>query len=181
MAEHPKIMAEDSAGQYEANIIGFKGIIYFGLGLFALIVVTFVLMWAFQYRVLEPRAKETDERNRNPLALTQEERLPPEPRLQSAPGFGVDSPNGRVNLELREPAAEYEELLKQWNDELENGQKDEKTGTVITLPIREAKSRLLKDGAVRSRSAEEAKATLKEAAWMFSASSSGRVASERRY
>ena len=32
---------------YEENEIGLKGIVYFGIGLFLLIVITFGLMWAF--------------------------------------------------------------------------------------------------------------------------------------
>jgi hypothetical protein len=52
-----------------------------------------------------------------------------------------------VNLELLAPQAEYRELEKQWNDLLQNGQKDAQTGTVITLPIEDAKKRLLEQTA----------------------------------
>ncbi len=107
---------------YEENEIGFKGILSFAIGLFLLIVITFGLMWGF-LRVLK------DNRNENagpvnPLMMNEKERLPPEPRLQSAPGFGVDSEKGRVNLELTIPQAEYRELTKQWQDLWEHGQKD---------------------------------------------------------
>ena len=85
---------------YEQNVIGMRGIVYFGVGLFLLIVVTFGLMWALQ-NVMEDNAKQEKD-IKSPLALSEEERLPPAnvPHLQAAPGFGVDSPNGRVNLEL---------------------------------------------------------------------------------
>jgi len=33
---------------YEQNIIGLKGILYFGIGLLILILITFGLMWALQ-------------------------------------------------------------------------------------------------------------------------------------
>ena len=90
---------------YEENSIGLSGIVYFGVGLLALIVITFVLMWAFLYK-LRDFAKENAGPS-NPMFMTEKERLPPEPRLQAAPGFGVDSEAGRVNLELMAPASEY--------------------------------------------------------------------------
>src|SRR6478609_7436773 len=83
---------------YEQNIVGLKGIVYFGIGLFLLIVITFGLMWSLM-NVLSDSFAE-DKRGNNPMAMTDKERLPPEPRLQLAPGFGIDSPDGRVNLEL---------------------------------------------------------------------------------
>ena len=46
----------------------------------------------------------------NPLAMSDREQLPPEPRLQMAPGFGVDTEKGRVNLELSYPQSEYRTL-----------------------------------------------------------------------
>jgi hypothetical protein len=53
------------------------------------------------------------------MAMTEEERLPPAPRLQAARGFGVQIPDGEwVNLENREPEAEYRVLYKQWQREL---------------------------------------------------------------
>lgn len=72
---------------YEQNLIGLRGVIYFGIGLFLLIVVTFGLMWAMQ-NVMEDQARETKDQ-KSPLALSEQEKLPPEPRLQAAPGFGI--------------------------------------------------------------------------------------------
>ncbi len=178
MAEHEKTNV-DFDQPYEQNIIGLRGIIYFGVGLFLLIVVTFGLMWVLQYQVLQPQAEEADRQNQEPLALSEEEKLPPEPRLQSAPGFGVEDPNGgRINLELTAPQSEYWELEKQWKKLWEEGRKDEKTGTVIALPIEEAKERLLKDSSVKAKTGEEAKKTLENSKKLVSASSAGRTASD---
>jgi len=179
MSEQKEVNIDTGKG-YESNVVDAKLIVYFTGGLFLLIVITFGLMWVFQYWVLEAQWAEDDKKNELPMALKGDEKLPPEPRLQSAPGFGVDSKGGRVNLELREPQAEYRELLKQWEDEWENGQKDEQTGTVITLPIEAAKEKVLKDGLLKARSEEESKETLKEATTFYSSSSSGRLASEAR-
>ncbi len=168
---------------YEQNIIGMRGIIYFAIGLILLIVITFGLMWVFQYQVLQPDYNEANERDQNPMEFSKDEKLPPEPRLQSAPGFGVDDPrNGqRINLELREPQAEYHQLTKIWQDQWENGQKDEKTGTVISLPIDEAKEKFLEGSKnINTTTGETGEKALNEARTMISASSAGRMASNVR-
>ena len=180
MSSHEKIEV-DLDQPYEENIIGLKGIIYFGIGLFLLIVVTFALMWVFQYQVLQPQAEAEDKKNAHPLALSEEERLPPEPRLQGAPGFGVDDPKTgqRIKLELKAPQAEYWELEKQYKELWEKGEKDEKTGTVISLPIEEAKKKMLADTSIKKVSDEEGKKALEEAGSIVSSSSAGRLASEK--
>jgi hypothetical protein len=162
---------------YEQNLIGMRGIIYFGVGLFLLIVVTFGLMWALQ-NVMEDNARETKD-VKSPLALNEQERLPPEPRLQAAPGFGVDSDKGRVNLELMAPQSEYRELHRQWEKLWAEGQKDEKTGTEITLPIEKAKERLLGQKP-KERVEADGKKALEETRTYVSYSSSGRTRTDRR-
>jgi hypothetical protein len=167
---------------YEQNVIGLKGIVYFGIGLLLLIVVTFVLMF-FLLNVLEDQSvKDKDEMvpmRREAIQKNADVFLPPEPRLQVAPGFGVDGSNGRVNLELREPQSEWWELERKWKSDLANGQKDEKTGTVISLPIEEAKNRLLQEN-VKARPAEQGQKALEESRSIVSYSSAGRVANEIR-
>ena len=163
---------------YEQNLIGLRGIVYFGVGLFLLIVVTFGLMWALM-NVMEDNAVETKDQ-KSPLALSEQDRLPPEPRLQSAPGFGVDDEKGRVNLELAIPQAEYRELHRQWEKLLAEGQKDTKTNTVISLPIEEAKKKLLEEGGLKAKTGAEAEKTLDESRTFVSYSSSGRTRTDRR-
>lgn len=165
---------------YEQNIIGMRGIIYFAVGLFLLIVVTFGLMWALQ-NVMEDQAIESKKSN-NPLMLTDKERLPPEPRLQAAPGFGVESANGRVNLELKAPQSEWWELQKQYKELWEKGQTtvsaDGKQTTVVTLPIKDAKTRILEREKTASVAANEEVMT--KSRMIISDSSAGRIASEKR-
>ncbi|MBK9529557.1 MAG: hypothetical protein IPO41_14890 [Acidobacteria bacterium] len=72
---------------------------------FLLIVVTFGLMWAL-LNVMKDYSRETAG-PANPMAQTDRERLPPEPRIQAAPGFGVQSDKGWVNMELSAPQSEY--------------------------------------------------------------------------
>jgi hypothetical protein len=167
---------------YEQNLVGMRGILYFGLGLFLLIVVTFGLMWAMQ-NVMEDEAKERKDK-KNPLAMTEKERLPPEPRVQLAPGFGVEGPNGRINLELKPPGSEYRELRAQWEKQWKDGQsmvsEDGKTTTLVTLPIEEAKKKLLEENKPKARADGEAQSALDEARSFVSYSSAGRTRTDKR-
>jgi hypothetical protein len=162
---------------YEPNEIGLSGIVKFAAGLFILIVVTFGLMWVF-YGVLEQNAVERFGPP-NPMAMSDKEQLPPEPRLQGAPGFGVDTTDGRVNLELTAPQAEYQVLHKEWVDQIEHGQTHPVTGTIISMPIEDAKTIYLgldkkaKAGADAEKLAAESRKYISDA-------SSGRVASASR-
>ncbi|MFL6374167.1 MAG: hypothetical protein ACJ73D_05835 [Pyrinomonadaceae bacterium] len=161
---------------YEENEIRLKGIIYFWIGLVALIVVTFGLMWAL-INVLREYNHDNQEQ-RGPLAMSEKERLPPEPRLQMAPGFGIDTDRGRINLELSYPQSEYRTFRDEWTRLWENGQKDPQTGAVSVLPIEQAKEKVL---ASNPKVAPNADPDMLEKSRMYvSQQSSGRVASEKR-
>ena len=162
---------------YEENVIGFKGIAYFGVGLFLLIVITFGLMWALM-GVLEDNAKETKS-STNPMAMSEIEALPPEPRLQAAPGFGVEGPNGRVNLELTAPQSEWWELEKQYKEIWDKGMRNPSTGEVSALPIEQAKQAFLSQQ-IKARSGAEAEKLYEESKLRFSDASSGRAATDRK-
>ncbi len=162
---------------YEQNVVGLRGIIYFGVGLLLLIVITFFLMWALM-RLFADQYK-ADAAKPSPLMLNEKDRLPPEPRLQLAPGFGIDTPGGRVNLELAPPSAEYQEFHKQWLDIWKNGEKDQKTGAFAILPIEEAKKRLLQQ-APKATSDPNAENNYENSRLYYSDASSGRVADRKR-
>jgi hypothetical protein len=99
------------------------------------IVICFGLYFLFWYYEAREEAKEP---KAGPMAMTKEERFPPEPRLQKAPGFGLKLENGEwINLEKREPSAQYQELRKQWEQTLNEGLKDQ-SNNVVGLPIEEA-------------------------------------------
>ncbi len=168
---------------YEQNLIGLRGVIYFAVGLFLLIVVTFGLMFAL-LNVMEKEA-EKSKASDNPMMMNDRERLPPEPRLQAAPGFGVESENGRVNLELKAPQSEYWELREQWKTLWKNGQKDAKTGTVVTMAVNEAKAKYLEQSAGATVAAatpqpQKTDDALQKSRLIVSDSSAGRTASEKR-
>lgn len=158
---------------YEENNIQLRGIIGFAVGLLLLIVITFGLMWALLY-VLESYAAES-QAARNPMQLSEKDRLPPEPRLQGAPGFGVEGPNGRINLELAAPQAEYWELEKQWKVLWEEGAKHPETGAVISMPIEKAKEVVLSSGLKASQDPEAGKLAERSRQY-YTDASAGRIA-----
>ncbi len=162
---------------YEQNEIQLKGIFGFAIGLILLIVVTFALMWAF-LNVLKDYTTE-NAGPANPMAMSELERLPPEPRLQGAPGFGVESEKGFVNMELSAPQAEYRELHKQWEILWKDGRKDAQTGVVTMMSIDEAKAMLLSQS-VKAKNGPDAEKALKDSKEHISDSSAGRMASETR-
>lgn len=161
---------------YEANEIGLKGIIGFAIGLVLLIVITFGLMYAFLGALEENNQENAGPAN--PMIMSDKERLPPEPRLQTAPGFGVEFDKGRVNLELQAPQAEYRELRKQWDEILKHGRKDEKTGVMSIMPIEMAKEKFLAQN-VKARSGADVEEFYENSRSLISDSSAGRLASEK--
>ncbi len=169
--------AYDRADAYEKDRIELRGIIFFGLGLVLLIGVTFLLMYALE-QGMEAQAKADDVLS--PMALTEQEKaegknLPPEPRLQSAPGFKVETETETLNLELREPQSEYRALLKSWEKTWVEGRKDPNTGAVITLPMEQAKQKVLQENQIKTRAPEQAQQALQDTMRLPAYSSSGRT------
>jgi hypothetical protein len=133
--------------------------------------VYFLMLFLFNFLNAQ---EEKNEPKRGPMAMSEAERLPPEPRLQSAPGFGVKLENGQwVTLEKREPEAEYHVLRDQWQSALHEGVKDS-NGRVVGMPIEAAMKKLVSDNTLKSR----AQTTNQQSDYgeeMPTAASSGRV------
>jgi len=135
---------------HETSDVYIAGIAKFAIALLVLTVAVYFLMWGL-FRVFESRVKEPP---RSPMALTGRDRLPPEPRLQGAPGFGegleknanagkskaAGSPEPPKN-----PLWEIKAERDQWNDVLENGPVDQ-SGKRYGMPIEKAKQEILKQG-----------------------------------
>jgi hypothetical protein len=167
---------------HEASDVNVSGILKFVMGLTVLGVAVFVLMWGM-FRLLN--AQETEkEPPPGPMAMTEEERLPPEPRLQAAKGFGVKQENGEwVNLETKEPEAEYRVLREQWERRLNCHSGDESPGHISSVakesqpdcvPIEEAMKKLLEGDGLPVRTSANNSGTPKDVA-PPTAWSSGRV------
>ena len=120
-------------------------VLYFIAGLVVFALVMHLAMYG-AFNFCEAR-EEAAERQASPLARTKAESLPPEPRLQLAPGFEVRNEDGkRIDLsyeasktgKLPAPQSEYWTVKEQWDKELKDyGWADQKAGAV-RLPIEEA-------------------------------------------
>jgi len=130
---------------HEASDVSVSGVVKFVMGLTVLGVVVFVLMWGL-FRLLDTQ-EQTKEPQPGPMAMKPEERLPPAPRLQAAKGFGVKLENGEwVNLENREPQAEYRVLREQWERDLKCSPEQEAKVHAGCVPIDQAMEKVLEAG-----------------------------------
>src|SRR2546428_2780342 len=108
---------------HEMSDVDVKGILTFVVGLTVMTVAVYLLM-LLMFNVMN-KQEVSKEQKPSPMALSEKERLPSEPRLQAAPGFGVDLSNGkRVDLSLLAPQEEYQVIQKQWQEVLRQGPKD---------------------------------------------------------
>ena len=148
---------------HEVSDVSISGIARFVVALVVLMVVSFLLMWAM-FRSLSSRIVEPE---RSPMALTEKERLPPEPRLQGAPGFADELERAAeagqekkpVGHEVasgtpapKDPLWEIHVLRAQWEKVLKEGPVDQ-NGKRYGMPIERAKEEVLKDLKVRDQKA----------------------------
>jgi len=168
---------------HEVSDVDLRGIIGFLIGLSVMTVVVYVLM-LLMFNVLNSREEKKEADNR-PMALSERERLPPEPRLQSAPGFAEDLAKQAGVKEVddltkpRDRTWEMEQLRKKWDDELLHGAKDP-SGKPVALPIDEAKKLLLTSGALPVRTTTPAPGGPDYGIDMPTAASSGRMTEKRK-
>jgi len=115
-ASHPAV--ENPAASHEESDVNIRAVLGFAVALIAVAIVVHVLVWVlfrfFEARAARPTTVEY------PLAVQQENRLPPEPRLQTNP-----------REDLRELRESEEQTLTTygWVD---------RNGGVVRIPIDEA-------------------------------------------
>ncbi|HXQ70840.1 MAG TPA: hypothetical protein VN844_10155 [Pyrinomonadaceae bacterium] len=121
--------------EHEASDVSVAGVATFvAILTIATIVISIGMVFLFKYF----DAQAAKERQPGPMALSDKERLPPEPRLQAAPGFAVTLEDGqRINLQNKEPQAEYRVLRAEWEKELRGELKDQ-SGNLVAIPIDQA-------------------------------------------
>ena len=124
---------------HEESDVSVSGIATFVIALTIMTAAVFVGMWfLFKYY----QSQEAKEPQPGPMALSKQQRLPPEPRLQSAQGFRVTLENGQeVNLEKTQPQMEYQVLRAQWLEDLKEGSHDS-SGKPTGMPIEEAMKKI---------------------------------------
>ena len=161
---------------HEYSDISVGGVLTFMATLTIATIVISIGMWLlFDYF----NAQAEKEAKPGPMALTKQERLPPEPRLQAAPGFALTLENGeRVNLELHRPQDEYRVLRAQWEKTLHEGAKDS-SGNTVGMPIDQAIRSVVSTG-LPARTTTATPGKLDDyAVSLPTASSSGRATEKR--
>lgn len=133
---------------HETSDVNVPALLKFVLALTIMTAVSFVLMLIL-FNFLNARETQK-EPPAGPMAMSEQESLPPEPRLQSARGFGVKLENGQwVSLETREPQAEYHVVREQWLQALKEGPKDQ-SGRPIGIPIETAMQKFVTEQSARA-------------------------------
>ena len=135
---------------HETSDVNVRGVLTFAVVLAVSTILVAAGLWML-FKFLNSQEAKRDPKP-GPMALRPEQRLPPEPRLQAAPGFQLRLENGQtINLEKREPQAEYKELRKQWEQSLKAIAIDDVMKHVVSqgLPSKPKKSSLkLEDFAI---------------------------------
>ncbi len=122
---------------HERSDVNVGAIVKFVLLLTLLTVVVYVLMWGM-FRLFNAQAQK--EPAPGPMAMSEAERLPPEPRLQGAQGFGSELAKAAGENDSkapRDPEWEIRVLYQLWEDNLKNGLRDA-NGNVVGMSIDEA-------------------------------------------
>lgn len=133
---------------HERSDVSVRGVIMFCVVLgISIAIVSFGVWIMFRYF----NAQEAKAPPPGPMALSSKDRLPPEPRLQAAPGFGPTLDDGtRVQLENQPPQAEYRVLREQWEKELHGELKDQ-SGNPVSMPIDQAMKQVVSGNALPAR------------------------------
>jgi len=148
-------VTKHAAVTFEASDVHIAGIVKFVIGLAILTIAVYFMMWGL-FRAFESSEPEPP---RSPMALKEGEQLPPEPRLQGAPGFGAGlERTAPVTTEAANPQTaggglqnpkdslwEIRSLRAQWQDILEHGPIDQ-NGQRYGMPIEDAKKKILEQG-----------------------------------
>jgi hypothetical protein len=166
---------------HELSDVNVPAILKFVAGLTVLTIVVYLLMWLLFIFLNSREVKK--EPQPGPMAMSEHERLPPEPRLQAAPGFAGDlikSAGEGGSDEPKDPQWEITFLRKQWNDTLENGPRDQ-SGRIVGLPIEQAMQKVLEDKVLVSRAQQNPSSNLDGYPLSTpTAASSGRMTEKRR-
>ena len=160
---------------HETSDINVRAVLTFTV---ALTITTFAAAFGLRYLFKFFNQQEARSSRPGPMALTQRDRLPPEPRLQGAPGFQITLEDGQTrNLERGAPQSEYRLLRQQWEENLKTGLKDQ-SGNVVGMPIDAAIDKIVSEG-LPSKPKQPNGKLIDYATSMPTASSSGRETEKR--
>jgi len=165
---------------HERSDVDVGGILKFIIGLTLMTIAVYLLMWGF-FRLLTAQAKK--EPAPGPMAMSEKERLPPEPRLQGAKGFAEELQKATKTIDdgrPLDPKWEIHVLRQMWDDSLKNGMRDS-NGQVVGMPIEDAIKKVAESNLPsRATGATQGQNPYKEFAISIpTAASSGRMTEKR--
>jgi len=136
MVEHAHQQPDRLDVNHEESDVNIRAIFQFGAGLMALTVVVYVVVWLL-FGYLARREDKASAGRMYPLAVGQENQMPPEPRLQSNP-----------RQDLKDLRAAEDEMLRnyQWID---------RNAGIVRIPIDEAMRLTLQRGLPSRESAPQ--------------------------
>lgn len=160
---------------HETSDVNVPALLKFVLALTIMTAVVYVLM-LFLFSFLN--AQETNnEPPPGPMAMSEQESLPPEPRLQSAPGFAADlagSADDKNYDKPRDPLWEIHVLRQQWDRDLLEGAKDQ-SGRTLGMPIKDAMEKFVAEQSAKASANKAAQNVESYDDDLPTAASSGRV------
>ena len=130
---------------HETSDVNVPALLKFVVALTVMTALVYVLM-LFLFKFLNEQEVQK-EPPAGPMAMSEQERLPPEPRLQSAPGFAADlakTVGDSDPQKPRDPLWEIHVLREQWQRDLKEGPKDQ-SGRTLGMPIDAAMQKLVSD------------------------------------
>lgn len=128
---------------HETSDVNVPALLKFVLALTIMTAVVYVLM-LFLFSFLNAQEIK-NEPPAGPMAMSEQESLPPEPRLQSAPGFAADLSKSVGDADFkkpRDPLWEIRILREQWERDLRDGAKDQ-SGRTLGIPIKDAMEKVV--------------------------------------
>jgi hypothetical protein len=139
---------------HEQSDVQIGGIAKFIVGLLVLTIATHIALWGLFVLFQKTATTQEQETHRSPIAMSGDERLPPEPRLQGAPGFAQNLEKSKVEehaeptpvggfIAPRDPMWEIRALRENWEYVLKHGPIDA-NGQRFGMPIEQAKEEALR-------------------------------------
>lgn len=134
---------------HEVSDVNVPVLLKFVGALTVMTIAVYFLMWGL-FRFFNTQATQ-QEPPPSPMALSEQERLPPEPRLQGAPGFADElaksagDSSQQKGDKPKDPLWEIRVLRQQWEQQLKQGAMDS-SGKPVGVPIEEAMKKILEQG-----------------------------------
>ncbi len=167
---------------HEMSDVNIGAILKFVVALTVITVAVYLLMLLLFNSLNSRELNKEAESPPGPMAINEQQRLPPEPRLQAAPGFGEDLAKsaGEKGDTPKDPQWEIRVLRRRWSDGLENGLRDQ-NGRVVGMPIEDALKKVIENKQLVPRSSGDSGASIENYGLsMPTAASSGRRVEKRR-